>query len=92
MEWDVSPTPVLYNSVKLCKPFGRFNIRGINETTKREEVVDVFKKGKFKLLALTEKKLKGKGEVSWYGVNGIIAGVQKMERARERMAILLNNM
>ena len=31
----------------------------------REEVVDVFRKGKFELLALTETKLKGNGEVSW---------------------------
>ena len=48
---------------------------------KREEVVDTFKKGKFKLLALTETKLKGKGEVSWSRVNVIFAGVQEMERA-----------
>ena len=45
---------------------------------KREEVVDVFKEGKFELLDLTETKLKRKGEVSWCGVNGIIAGVQEM--------------
>ena len=34
-------------------------MRGINETTKREQVVDIFQKGKFDLLALTETKLKG---------------------------------
>ena len=45
--------------------------------------MDVFREGKFELLALTETKLKGKGEVSWCGVNGIIAGVQEMERPRE---------
>ena len=33
------------------------------------------------MLALTETKFKGNGEVSWYGVNGIIDGV----------AILLND-
>ena len=38
-------------------------MRGINDTTKREEVVDIFKKGKFDLLVLTEMKLKGEGEV-----------------------------
>ena len=38
-------------------------------------MVDIFRKGKFKLLALTETKLKGNGEVSLCGVNGIIAGV-----------------
>ena len=42
------------------------------------------------MLALTE-KLKGKGEVSWFGVNGIIVGVQELERAREGVAILLND-
>ena len=53
--------------------------------------MDVFRKGKFELLALTETKLKGNGEVSWCGVNGIIAGIQEMERAREGVAILLND-
>ena len=58
-------------------------MRGINDTSKREEVVDIFKEGKFELLALIQTKLKGKGGVSWFGVNIIIAGVQEMERARE---------
>ena len=40
---------------------------------------------------MTEMKLKGKGKISWYGVNGIIASVQEMERAREGMTILLND-
>ena len=44
-----------------------------------EVVVDVFKEGMFELLALTETKLKGDGEVSWCGVNDITDGVQ-MER------------
>ena len=54
--------------------------------------MDIFKKGKFKLLALTEMKLKGNGEASWSGVNGIISCVQEMEIAREGLAILLNDM
>ena len=66
-------------------------MRRINDTTEREEVVDIFKKGKFELLALTETKLKGKGEVSWSGVNVIFAGVHKMERAREGVAVLLKD-
>ena len=37
-------------------------MRRINDTTEREEVVDIFKEGKFELLALTETKLKEKGE------------------------------
>ena len=43
------------------------------------------------MLALTEAKLKGNGKVSWCGVNGIIDGVQEMKRAREGVAILLND-
>ena len=38
--------------------------------------MNVFRKGKFALLALTETKFKGNGEVSWLGVN---AGVQEMK-------------
>ena len=55
---------------------GSWNVKGINGTTKKEEVVYVFKEGKFELLALTETKLKREEEVSWCGVNDIIAGVQ----------------
>ena len=45
-------------------------MRGINDTTKRGEVVDIFKKGKFDLLALMETKLKeiereGRGIMIW---------------------------
>ena len=47
-------------------------MRGINDTMKREDVADVFRKGKFELLALTETKLKGNEEVSWCGLNNII--------------------
>ena len=70
---------------------GICNVRVINGTAKRDEVVDIFKEGKFELLALMEMKLKGKGEVSWCGIIGIIAGVQEMGRAREGVAILLND-
>ena len=48
---------------------GTWNVRGINDIMKREEVVDIFKKGNFKSLALTEMKLKGKEEVIWSGVS-----------------------
>ena len=53
-------------------------------------MVDVFK-GTFELLALTETKLEGKGEVSWSRVSVIFAGVHEMDRAREGMAVLLND-
>ena len=51
--------------------------------------MNIFRNVKFKLLALTEMKLKGNGEVSWCEVNGIIASIQEME-AREGVAIWLN--
>ena len=54
-------------------------------------MVNVFREGKFELLALMETKLKGNGEVSWRGVNGIIASVQEMERVRKHVALLLND-
>ena len=53
--------------------------------------MDIFKKGKFELLALTERKLKGEGEVSWSEINAIFDGVQEVERAREGVAVLLND-
>ena len=58
----MSPTPTLYNLVKLCKSFWYIECkRNINGTAKREEVVDVFREGKFELLALME--MNGNGEV-----------------------------
>ena len=47
--------------------------------------MDVFREEKFELLALTKTKLKRNGEVSWYGVNGIIASVQEMESASSKI-------
>ena len=39
----------------------------------------------------TERNMKGTGEVSWSGANVIFVGVQERERARERVAVLLND-
>ena len=39
------------------------NVREINGTVKRKEVIDVFRKGKFELLDLTKTKLKMNGVV-----------------------------
>ena len=55
-------------------------------------MIHFFRKRKFELVALIETKLKGNGEVSWCGVNDTIDSVQEMERAREGVAILLNDM
>ena len=53
---------------------GTWNARGINETVKREEVVDVvFRKGNFELLALVETQLKGNRNISWWGVRKIVS-------------------
>ena len=54
-------------------------------------MVDIFREEKFELLALTESKLKGKGEVSWCRVSGIITSVQEMKRGKEGVAILFND-
>ena len=62
-----------------------WNVRGINGTVKREKVVDVFREGKFVLLAFTETKLKENGKVSCCGVTGIIASFQEMEKDKEMM-------
>ena len=35
--------------------------------------------------------MKGKREVSWSGINVIFAGVQELERAREKVTVLLND-
>ena len=70
---------------------GMWNVRGKNGIAMRKEVVDVFKEGKFELLILTETKFKGNGEVSWCEVNGIVEGIQEIERATEGAAILIND-
>ena len=52
--------------------------------------MDVFRKGNFELLAYGD-KIERKWRSIMVGVNGTIAGVQEMERAREGVAFLLNN-
>ena len=54
-------------------------------------MLDIFRKGKFELLALTEPKLKGNVEFSWCGVNGINADGQEIEMVREAVAVLMND-
>ena len=41
-------------------------------------------------VGLSETKLKRNWEVSWCGLNNIIAGVQNIERAGQGMAVLMN--
>ena len=70
---------------------GVWNVSEINGIAKRVKVLNVSKEENFELLAMTETKLKGNGEVSWCGVNGIIACSQEMEKDKEGVAILLND-
>ena len=48
-------------------------MREMNGSAKREEVVNVFKRGK------PETKLEGNGDISWCGVNSTIAGVPEID-------------
>ena len=57
----------------------------------QREVPNDFRKGKFELLALSELKMKEKGDISWCGVNIICVGVQENDRAREGVGVLLND-
>ena len=59
-------------------------MKGINGTAKREEAVERFQRRKIRVVCLD-------GEESCRGLNGIIAGIQEMERDREGLAILLND-
>src|SRR5678816_1312064 len=67
-----------------------WNVRGIN-VEKRRKVMDVFRKGKFDLLAVTETKMEGNGENEWCGVKCVCVGVERNERGIERFAILMSD-
>ena len=54
-------------------------------------MVDIIKANNLNFPFLKETNLKGKGKVSWSGANVIFAGVHEMERAKEEVAVLLNN-
>src|SRR6201990_823295 len=71
---------------------GTLNVRGVNKEEKREEVGIVMKEKGFDVLALTETKLKGKGEISFGMYKGIYAGVNERVRAREGVAIVMKDM
>ena len=55
---------------------GALNVRGCSTSvSKRCEIGDVFQRRKIDVLALSETKLKGKGEVAFAGVTGRVSGV-----------------
>ena len=76
--------------MRLCESLGTWNVRK-NKRGYKKNVVDVLRKGKSELLAFTETKIKVNEKVSWFGVNGMIAGVQEIEKASEGVAVLMND-
>ena len=89
--WRTFPTSALCNLAKLYELFGYWNVRGINGIAKREEVVDVFREGKFKLTAFAETKMKGYGDVSRFGAGVISVNVQRIGGVMESAAVLEND-
>ena len=77
MQREVSPTPSLYNLAKLCKLAGYLECKRSKWDYEKRGGCSYFQ---FELLGLMETKLKGNGEVSCCGVNGIIASDKKVER------------
>ena len=63
----------------------------VSGITKRDEVVDAFRKETFELLALTEMKIKKNGEISWCRVSDICGGRQENKKGRENVAALLRD-
>ena len=69
---------------------GALNVRGCSTSvSKRCEIGDMFQRRKMDVLALSETKLKGKGEVAFGGVKGRVSAVRG-GRAREGVALVLN--
>ena len=67
------------------------NVRGCSTIeSKRCEIGDMFVSRGMDVLALSETKMKGKGEVSFGEMSGRISGVATGERAREGVALLLS--
>ena len=56
---------------------------------KKCQIIDLFKERKLDVLALSETKVKGKGEQIWEGQRVIVSGVAERCRAREGVGIIL---
>ena len=69
---------------------GCLNVRGVNREGKKEEVGEMFKSRSLDLLAVSETKLKGEGEVMFGGYKGVISGVSEKVRAREGVGIVIS--
>ena len=69
---------------------GSLNVRGCSSIeSKRSEIGCMFGRRGMDVLALCEKKMKGKGEVAFGGVTGRVSGVER-GRAREGVVLLLS--
>ena len=68
---------------------GCLNVRGCGKNEKKCQIVDMFKERKLDVLALSETKVKGKGEHTWEGQRVIVSGVDERCRAREGVGIML---
>src|ERR1700755_1264346 len=70
---------------------GTLNVRGVNKEEKREEVGVVMDQRRLDILALTETKLKGEGDLAFGKYKGMYAGVNERVRAREGVAIVMRD-
>ena len=68
---------------------GALNVRGCNDPRKREEIGRLFERRELDVLAMSETKLRGRGEVMFGSVTGRMSGVNVRESAREDVAIIL---
>ena len=87
----MSPSCTLYNLVKIRKLFRYMKCKRKKWDCEEGGGGGCFQRSKVCVACPTEMKLKGNRKVSWWGVNGISAGIQEMERARKGEAILLND-
>ena len=67
---------------------GCLNVRGCGDEGKREEIGNLFQRRNFDVLALSETKLKGRGQVKFGCMYGRVSGITR-GRAREGVALLL---
>ena len=65
------------------------NARGVNEVGKREEIGIMFEERGLDILALSETKLKGSGEVEFGKYRGMFSGVNERGAAREGVALVM---
>ena len=75
-------------SVNKVVRVGCLNVRGVNDEGKREEIGVLFEERGLDILALSETKLKGKGEVMFGKFKVVVSGVNERSRAREGWQLL----